>query len=27
MKNELTIKCHLLNKMFEISRPISARTS
>lgn len=27
MKNELTIKCHLLNKMFEIGRPISARTS
>ena len=27
MKNELTIKCHLLNKMFEIGRPISARIS
>jgi transposase len=27
MKNELTIKCHLLNKMLEIGMPISARTS
>ena len=27
MKNELTIKCHLLNKMFEIGRPISVRNS
>lgn len=27
MKNELTIKCHLLNKMFEIGRPISVRSS
>ena len=27
MKNELTIKCHLLNKMFEIGMPISARIS
>jgi transposase len=27
MKNELTIKCHLLNKMFEIGRPISMRVS
>jgi hypothetical protein len=23
MKNELEIKCHLLNKMFEIGKPIS----
>lgn len=27
MKNELTIKCHLLNKMFEIGKPVSARNS
>jgi transposase len=27
MKNELTIKCHLLNKMFDIGRPISMRVS
>jgi transposase len=27
MKNELTIKCHLLNSMFEIGRPVSVRTS
>lgn len=27
MKNELTTKCHLLNKMFDIGRPISMRVS
>ena len=26
MKNELTIKCQLLNKMFEIGKPISVPT-
>jgi hypothetical protein len=25
MKNEMTIKCQLLNKMFEIGKPISIR--
>lgn len=27
MKNEITIKCRLLNKMFQIGKPISIRTS
>lgn len=27
MKNEMTIKCQLLNKMFEIGKPISVRTA
>ena len=27
MKNELTIKCHLLNRMFKIGRPIAERNS
>jgi len=27
MKNEMTIKCQLLNKMFEIGKPISVRVS
>ena len=27
MKNELIIKCHLLNKMFQIVKPISVRAS
>jgi hypothetical protein len=25
MENEMTIKCQLLNKMFEIGKPISVR--
>jgi hypothetical protein len=27
MKNEMTIKCQLLNKMFEIGKPISTRVA
>ena len=27
MKNEMTIKCQLLNKMFEIGKPISVRAA
>ena len=27
MKNEMTIKCQLLNKMFEIGKPISVRVA